>query len=810
MVDIKFRLPLLLTAAAITAICLLLLLITVDTSSQIALWGGENVIPGHNHGHEEESHDNGGGHNEHNHEESPHESHSDAPESHSEEPSAPQNAPPPIKRSFMPYVNPLIGSEGKGHVFAGSTTPFGMAKASADSIFENQAGFSYSKDHRIQGFSQMHDEGTGGAPSLGVFPIWPFVCDNTNVSECKNLLDYNPFLKKELFSVVTSEVGYFSMKLSQGITAEMTSAQRSNLYRFTFKNSSAIKTVRMDITDLQRTVSQGSVEVTNGRVHGSGTFYPSFGESTYTVYVCTDIGNGIETIDKLYDTGKILSSTKLVKGEDDFKKNLKQSFGSVSMITENTTEVLVRVGVSFISAENACANAEREIPDFNFEQTKQKAQDSFDTLLQKIDVKESELVSSHNLTLFYSSLYRTLINPQNYTNENPLWETDQPTFDSFYCIWDTFRFTNPLFNIFAPAEHAQIIKALIDIYKNDGWLPECRMGFCRGYTQGGSNADTLLTDAYLKGLDYGIDWNEAYNAIIRDAEEEPKDWFVHGRGNLDNYKNLGYVPIDDDFSAAKGMTPRTVSRTMEYAANDYSIALFAQKLGRPSSEVEKYMNRSRNWENVWKDDAVEPKTGFKGFPQPRFKNGEWAPKAEERCNKNAGLCGIGLAAGDTEFYEESAFTYSWYVPQNYSALVERVGGPDKFVERLDAFHDQGFVNYGNEPGLMTSVLYHFAGRPEKSIERTRKILCNVFEVTYSGLPGNDDSGSLGAFVVWVMMGMVPIAGSTQYLLLLPHFPEIYLHETQTRIVVNNFGVNRTHVDSIKLNGKEVIVYFLSF
>jgi putative alpha-1,2-mannosidase len=222
-----------------------------------------------------------------------------------------------------------------------------------------------------------------------------------------------------------------------------------------------------------------------------------------------------------------------------------------------------------------------------------------------------------------------------------------------------------------------MIQSLLDIFKFEGWLPECRMSFCKGITQSGSNADTLLTDAYIKDIT-NVSWSEAFEAIRKDAEVEPFNWGVQGRGNIAEYNQLGYVPYDADYSHSRqDISHRTVSRSIEYAHNDFSIAMFARKM-RNRAVYNEYIARASWWQNLWMEDAVESATKLRGFFQARYSNGSWVTNPRPGCE----TCLIAMTGQDHEFYEESAWSYSWFVPHDYAKLIELVGGRENFTERL--------------------------------------------------------------------------------------------------------------------------------
>jgi putative alpha-1,2-mannosidase len=259
---------------------------------------------------------------------------------------------------------------------------------------------------------------------------------------------------------------------------------------------------------------------------------------------------------------------------------------------------LARVGVSFIDVDQACNNAEKEISNFDFDTTHQAALTAWQKALSPVSITPGQGVNQDFQITFWSGIYRSLISPQDYTGENPLWASAEPYYDSFYCIWDSFRSIHSLITLIDPFSQIQMIRSLIDIYRHEGWLPDCRMSLCKGFTQGGSNADVLLTDMYVKlgesSMAHGVNWTTAYEALVQDAEVEPRNWNLEGRGGLRSWKSLGYIPINDVDPDGTGIMTRSVSRTVEYAYNDYCVAVLADALDH-QADYSKYTNRSANW-----------------------------------------------------------------------------------------------------------------------------------------------------------------------------------------------------------------------
>ncbi|KAI2770598.1 CAZyme family GH92 [Penicillium roqueforti] len=678
----------------------------------------------------------------------------------------------------LKYVDPLIGTANGGHVFAGATLPFGMAKAVADTAGENQAGFAYDTEV-VTGFSHMHDSGTGGSPSMGNFPIFAQGnCPHDDINQCK----WQKSDRAAVWDKESPEVrpGYFSISLANGVHAEMTATNRSALYRFTFNETSSQSlspVILLDLMDLPQSRTSGSADVdrSTGRLTGSGTFSPSFGIGSYKSYVCVDF-KGAE----LRDTGiweknqANISSRSLTLGSDTSSTLSAGTFARFHAPKDSS--ILARVGVSFISVQQACENAERELPDFDFEGTVSAAESAWRKKLDVVSV-DADGVLPDLQTVFWSGAYRALISPQDYTGENPLWESDEPYYDSYYCIWDSFRSIHPLLTL--------------------------------GFTQGGSNADVVMADAYLKKVP-GIDWDTAYEAVVKDAEVEPQNWDVEGRGGLRSWKNLGYIPFDDYDPDGEGTHTRSISRTVEYAYNDFCIAEMAQGMGH-QSDYEKYTKRSGNWVHMFKPDQKSSikgvDTNFTGFLQPRYTNGTWRYQDPILCSPLLDFTGCYLNPDGHETYEGSAWMYTFYAPHDMGALIKTLGGAESFTSRLSYLHDSGLLYVGDEQAFLPVYQFHYSGRPGLSAKQSHFYIPSQFNTTVNGIAGNDDSGAMGSFVVLSMMGIWPVPGQDVYLITPPYFKEVSIRNALTGKVATIRNINfdpsykSIYIQSAKWNDK---------
>lgn len=347
-------------------------------------------------------------------------------------------------RSVLRYIDPLIGTANGGHVFPGATVPYGMAKPVADSVDrrENAAGFVQDLS-LIRGFSQLHDSGTGGSPSLGNFPVFVHPgCPGDDITLCSFAAQSRPVMRWPYSAV--ARPGFFSLRLKNSVKAEMTASHRASLYRFSFpdrenaENGVGIPVeyspvVLIDLQDLDNTRHGGgtTVDPRTGRITGSGEFRPSFGAGQYSAHFCADVKGA-----KIRATGTFMgdkpdADRQVLEQDDDAKFRVPTGSAGAWIQFERPPkdEVMVRVGMSFLSREQACRNAEKEIPKFDFEGTVRQAEDAWAAKMSVIEVDETDIDPSLLVT-FWSGLYRTMISPQDYTGENQLWDSKEPYFDS--------------------------------------------------------------------------------------------------------------------------------------------------------------------------------------------------------------------------------------------------------------------------------------------------------------------------------------------------------------------------------------------
>ena len=646
-------------------------------------------------------------------------------------------------------VDPKIGMEGVGRTFPGPSMPFGMCKPGPDCGVLPNAGWAKMPE-MVTGFSQTHVSGTGGGQKYGNILIQPGVEPQKRVNEEITL-------------------GYYATTFENGIHTEITTSERCAFYRIHYPKNALLlidvthylgKDSVPDKREKQQFVGADLEIINNHEVRGFSRIRGGWNNGdAYTVYFCLQADKPFEQ-----------------KGKD--------------IVAFADTLVNIKVGISYVSEQQA----KRNIPANDFDTQLNKVRASWEQQLSKIQIKGND----KDKRMFYTALYHTMLMPVDKTGENPKW-TESPYYDDYYAIWDTYRTSTPLITLLDEQREADIVNALLNIYKREGYMPDARSGDCNGRTQGGSNAEVVIADAFVKGLK-GIDYNLALQAMLKDAEVDPgADHEKHGRGGLKEYTELGYIPYGID---------RAGNRTIEYAYNDYCIALVAKGLGR-TDIYEQYLKQSQNWKNLWRSDYEWD--GVKGYIMPKDAQGRWLDSVPWGHSKVyhpqipytpiTKVAPWYLPWWSTFFYEALSAEYSLSIPHDVPGLIEACGGAETFRKRLDMFFDRKRYNVGNEPSFLTPCLYHWIGRPDLSSDRVREIVTSNYTDQPDGLPGNDDSGAMSSWLAFHMMGLYPNAGQSYYLLHAPLIPEWTLQLCNGKTLRGILKGKGSHFEKVTLNGK---------
>ena len=663
-----------------------------------------------------------------------------------------------VRAQVWQYVDPRIGSEGVGRTFPGPSMPFGMCKPGPDCGVSPNAGWAKMPEP-VSGFSQTHVSGTGGGQKYGNILIQPGVEPQRRVSEDISL-------------------GYYATTFESGIRTEITTSERCAFYRIHYPEKASLlidvthylgKNPIPDRREQQQFVGAEIEVVNNHEVRGFTRIRGGWNNGdAYTVYFCL-----------------------MTQGDASFVTTVDTKEASPCAILEFADSLVnLKVGISYVSTQQA----KRNIPECDFDTQLNKVRESWENLLSRIQIEGT----MKDKRMFYTALYHTMLMPVDKSGENPKW-TEKPYYDDYYAIWDTYRTSTPLITLLDEAREAAIVNSLLNIYKREGYMPDARSGDCNGRTQGGSNAEVVIADAFMKGVK-GIDYNFALQAMLKDAEADPgADHEKHGRGGLKEYTDLGYIPYGID---------RAGNRTIEYAYDDYCIALVAKGLGR-TDIYERYLKQSENWKNLWRSDYEWD--GVKGYIMPKDVQGQWLDSVPWGKSKVyhplipytpiTKVAPWYLPWWSTFFYEALSAEYSLSIPHDVPGLITACGGEDAFRQRLDLFFDRKRYNVGNEPSFLTPCLYHWIGRPDLTSDRVREIITSNYTDQPDGLPGNDDSGAMSSWLAFHQMGLYPNAGQSYYLLHTPLIPEWTMSLCNGKTLHGIIKGKGTHFEKVTLNGK---------
>ena len=673
------------------------------------------------------------------------------------------------------FIDPRIGSVGVGRTFPGPCMPFGMVKPGPDCGVLPNAGWA-AMPEPVTGFSQTHVSGTGGGQKYGNVCICPI----TSLKEIG--------VRQHRLSE-TIELGYYSTIFGNGICTEITTSERCAHYRFYYPGT-GLSHLFIDATHF---LGKDSIPNLRERQQFVGAYIKVVNDHEILGY--TSVRGGWNNGDA-YTVYFALQTDVPFTGDTDTQTAILQFADSI---------VNVKVAISYISTQQAHKN----IDSIGFDEQLSQLRNTWEGLLSRIQVEGTDTQKR----MFYTALYHTMLMPVDKTGENPRWE-DAPYYDDYYAIWDTYRTSSPLITLLDPQREASIINSLLNIYRHERYMPDARSGDCSGRTQGGSNAEVMIADAFVKKLD-GIDYFYALEAMLKDGEIDPgADHEKYGRGGLDEYKRLGYIPYGID---------RAGNRTVEYAFNDYCIAQVAKGLGK-TDIYNRYIKRSENWKNLWRSDYEFG--GMRGFIMPKDANGQWLDSVpwgfrvsnfkhqtsnfkHQTSNfkipytPTTKVAPWYLPWWSTFFYEATSEEYSLSIPHDVEGLIEACGGPSAFYKRLENFFEYGYYNVQNEPSFLTPCLYHWLGMPNKSTRRIRQIINQHYSDAPDGLPGNDDSGAMSSWLAFHMMGLYPNAGTDIYLLNVPILREYTMKLPNGRqLHVSREGMGFDYVRAT-LNGREL-------
>ena len=677
------------------------------------------------------------------------------------------------EKSAYELVNPFIGTGGHGHTFPGATLPFGMVQLSPDTRLTGWDGCSgyHNSDSIIYGFSHTHLSGTG-ISDYGDILLMPFNhSEKISIEDIENQQLIPSEFKKETES---ANPGYYKVHLYKpNIAVELTATIRVGIHKYTFNKETDNK-ILLDLYHRDKVLSseiniennssisgfrQSEAWATNQYVY----FYMEFSEPFLVDTIRNDSNKETE---KLY---KVVA----------FNKGLK--------------EVIVKVGISAVSVEGAKENLKREASSWDFSSYKESAKTVWTKALNKIEVKDK---NEEKLTVFYSALYHTMIAPNTFSDVNGNYRgMDQKihndtlnTTYTVFSLWDTFRAAHPLYTIIEQKRTSEFINTFLKHYKQGGRLPVWELSSNETECMIGYHSVSVIADAYTKGIT-NFDSKTALEAMIYGANLN--------HFGLESYKKYGYIRAGDE--------SESVSKTLEYAYDDWCIAQFAKVQGDTETYT-KFLLRSQSYKN-----SFDPTTYFM---RARLNGGWFKPFEPSEVNFN--------------YTEANSWQYSLFVPQDVSGLINLFGGNEKFEQRLDDLfatnsettgrHQAditgliGQYAHGNEPSHHMAYLYNFIGKPWKTQERVKQIIDEQYWNAPDGLSGNEDCGQMSAWFVLSTSGFYSVTpGMNYYVIGAPTFNEVTYHlekGTVFKIKTENLSDENKYIQSAILNGKKYTKSYL--
>ncbi len=710
----------------------------------------------------------------------------------------------PAAERLSDYVRPFVGTEGEGNTYPGPSAPFGMVQLSPDTdkeLWETASGYEYS-DPTIFGFSLTHLTGTG-IPDLGDFLFVPQVGEAKLMSGTKGQPE-SGYLSGYSHNDEMAAAGYYKVRLQKsGVTVELTAGERAGMMRMTFPASDKASI----LVDLEHVLSGKKWKVvwSHLRVEDNATVT---GYHMVTGWAKERPLYFAARFSRPFDKAEIFSEGKPVIYDTYRFRSAKEAMGPslrflASYQTKEQEPILIKVAVSAVSAQNALKNLEAEIPGWDFDGLRESTRARWDRELARIRIEGSQ----EEKETFYTSLYHTFLAPNLYEDvtgeylgfDHNIHKASNFTNYTVFSLWDTYRATHPLFALIQARRDADMINSMLAHYDQsvEHMLPIWSLQANETWCMVGYHAVPVIVDAFLKGVK-GFDISHAYEAIRTTAMNPHYD-------SVATYAKLGWVPFDKE--------NESVSKTLEYAYDDFCIAQMADALGK-KEDAAYFSKRADSYNNLF-DPSV-------GLMRGKDSRGQWhSPFNPHSYDETAGV---------NDFTEGTSWQYSWYVPQDVPGLIALMGGKEAFAQKLDQLFTfkeadqskgvsdiQGRIGeywHGNEPSHHVIYLYSYVGQPWKAAERLREVVTTQYGNKPNSLSGNDDCGQMSAWYIFTCLGFYPVCpGSDHYVIGAPQLPKAILQLSNGKtfaMTANHLSQANTYVQSVQVNGKSLDNPFLRF
>ena len=663
-------------------------------------------------------------------------------------------------QDFAQHVNPFIGTGGHGHTFPGATVPYGMVQLSPDTRIDGSwdgcGGYHYS-DNIIYGISHTHLNGTG-VSDYGDIMLMPTMGQPS--------FDNKVYSSTFSHANEKASAGFYAVKLDKhNIDVRLTTSTRVGFHEYTFTKDGQANII-LDLNHRDKLL-EGRIRVIDDKTIEVLRRSEAWARDQY-VYARIEFNVPFK---------KTLANKTSKGHENDIETNAI----IFSKQVKKGEKILVKVSLSPTSYEGAKLNSS-EIKHWDFEKVKKDAETLWNKELSKIEVTSND---KDKLAIFYTALYHTMMQPNiaqdldgKYRGrDNQIHTAEGFDYYTVFSLWDTFRAAHPLYTLIDKKRTSDYINTFIKQYEQGGRLPVWELASNETDCMIGYHSVSVIADAMVKGIK-GFDYEKAFEASKASAMRD-----VLG---LDAYKKNGFISMDDEHES--------ISKTLEYAYDDWCIAQMAQLLNK-KEDYEYFMKRSQNWKNIFDWET--------GFMRPK-KNGGWDKPFDPREVNN-------------NFTEGNSWHYSFFVPQDIEGMIEAYGGPEKFEAKLDEMFNSeskttgreqvdvtgliGQYAHGNEPSHHMAYLYNYVGKPEKTTKKVHYILNEFYKNTPDGLIGNEDCGQMSAWYVLSVMGIYAVTpGMEKWESIEPVFDEI--------IIKDETGKNLVEYKKQVVNGKTTNRIFL--
>ncbi|SCG97441.1 GH92 family glycosyl hydrolase [uncultured Bacteroides sp.] len=675
------------------------------------------------------------------------------------------------------YVNPFIGTDFTGNTYPGAQAPFGMVQLSPDNGlpgWDRISGYFY-PDSTIAGFSHTHLSGTGAGDLYDI----SFMPVTLPYKEAEAPLGIHSKFSHEDESAYA---GYYQVRLKDyNINVELTATERCGIQRYTFPEAqSAIflnlkKAMNWDFTNDSYIEKIDSVTIQGYR------FSDGWARDQH-IYFRTRFSRPFEKME--------LDTTAIIK---DNKRIGTAVIARFDFNTKEGEQILVNTAISGTSMDGAAKNLQAEVPENDFDKYLAETKANWNRQLGKIEVKGDNEDDKVN---FYTALYHSMIAPTIYNDvdgtyygpDKKVHQADGWVNYSTFSLWDTYRAAHPLFTYTEPERVNDMIKSFIAFYEQNDRLPVWNFYGSETDMMIGYHAVPVIADAYLKGIG-DFDAEKALNACVATAN-------LDSYRGIGLYKELGYIPynVTDHYNAENW----SLSKTLEYAFDDYCIAEMAKKMGKQDI-ADTFYKRSRNYRNLY-----NPETSFM---QPRDDKGHFI-KGFKADDYTPHIC------------ESNGWQYFWSVQHDIDGLIDLAGGKNRFAEKLDSmftYHPAadaelplfstgmiGQYAHGNEPSHHVIYLFNSIGFNERTQYYVAKVMNELYKNEPAGLCGNEDCGQMSAWYVFSAMGFYPVNPvSGKYEIGTPLFPEMQLHLANSKtftVLAPNVNKKNIYIQSTKVNG----------